>query len=292
MRLISYMHEGKEEAFGALDENGNIVELSARLGERNLGEALRRHGSDKLLKQACAGSADLTLSSIMHYRPVVADPTRIFCIGLNYEEHRIEANRARTDNPTVFLRVSDSQTGHGQPIICPAESQCLDFEGEIAIVIGREGRRVKPEHAWRHVLGISAYNDASVRDWQAHSTQWAPGKNFPSTGAFGPTLVTADEIRDDERLELRTLLNGTVVQQADTGMMIFPIPELIAYISTFTPLSPGDVIVTGTPGGVGFKRQPPLYMKEGDEVVVEVSRVGRLVNTISKESLAADDVGQ
>src|SRR5690606_13246861 len=131
-----------------------------------------------------------------------------------------------------------------------------------------------------------------VRDWQTHSAQWGPGKNFPSTGAFGPTLLTSDEVADDEQLELRTLLNGTVVQHADTGMMIFPIPELISYISTFTPLSPGDVIVTGTPGGVGFKRQPPLYMKDGDEVVIEVSRVGHLVNTISKETLAAGEIGK
>lgn len=284
MQLISYARAGVEEAFGSLDEQGNIVELSDRLGERNLGQALRRYGSDALLQCAAGTAADLHLSSISAYRPVVPDPQSIFCIGLNYEEHRIEANRARTDHPTVFLRLPSSQVGHKQPIICPAESNCLDFEGEIAIVIGRAGRRIKPEQAWDHILGFSAYNDASVRDWQSHSTQWGPGKNFPSTGAFGPKLVTREEIHEDELLELRTFLNGELVQQADTGMMIFPIPELIAYVSTFAHLLPGDVIVTGTPGGVGFKRQPPMYMKDGDEVVIEVSRVGRLVNTIRQES--------
>ena len=162
----------------------------------------------------------------------------------------------------------------------PKESTNLDYEGEIAIVIGRRGRRVSEEDSWKHVAGYACYNDGSVRDWQRHTLQWTAGKNFSRTGGFGPWMVTRGEIVDGEELTLETRLNGQVMQHATTAQMIHKIPRQIAYISTFTSLEPGDVIVTGTPGGVGERRNPPVWMKPGDTVEVEVSKVGVLVNTI------------
>jgi 2-keto-4-pentenoate hydratase/2-oxohepta-3-ene-1,7-dioic acid hydratase in catechol pathway len=183
----------------------------------------------------------------------------------------------------VFLRVAASQTGHLQPIVLPPESSQLDYEAEIAIVIGKGGRRITEADAWNHIAGYSAYNDGSVRDWQRHTAQFTPGKNFDRTGAFGPWLVTRGEIEDGEELLVESRLNGKVMQHATTAMMIFPIPRLIAYCSTFTTLEPGDVIVTGTPGGVGARRTPPVWMKAGDKIEIEVGKVGVLVNTIAAE---------
>lgn len=273
----------EKNTFGAVNSNGEIIDLGASIGCKNIAQALSQYSLEHVLELAETKSPDTTLRDISAYRAVVADPPRIFCVGLNYEEHRIEAKRGVTANPTVFLRFPSSQVGHLQPIICPIESDCLDYEGEIAIVIGKSGRRIKPEHAWKHIAGISVYNDASLRDWQAHSTQWTQGKNFPATGAFGPELVTTDEISEDDILTLKTFLNGKLMQSADTSMMLFPIPDLISYISTFTELVAGDVIVTGTPGGVGFKVTPPVFMKDGDEITIEVSKIGTLVNVIRKE---------
>jgi 2-keto-4-pentenoate hydratase/2-oxohepta-3-ene-1,7-dioic acid hydratase in catechol pathway len=176
----------------------------------------------------------------------------------------------------VFVRFADTQMGHEQPGWVPGVSRQVDYEGELAVVIGKPGRFIAPENALEHVAGYSCYNDISVRDWQQHTTQFTPGKNFPHTGAFGPWLVTADELPDPAGLELTTRLNGTVMQHAYTRDLIFPVHELIAYCSGFTALGTGDVIVTGTPGGVGFRRNPPVFLKAGDVVEVEISSVGLL----------------
>ena len=279
MRLLSYRRAGADR-IGAL-RGEQVVDLTGPTGCSDLGHALRALGAQGLPAAAAAAREAFPLAEIQAYRPVVADPTRIVCVGLNYEEHRVEAGRAKTANPAVFLRLPSSQTGHEQPIVLPPEVPSgLDYEGEIAVVIGRGGRRIRAQQALSHVFGYAPYNDASAREWQAHSTQWTAGKNFPATRAFGPFLVTADEIGEGQVLSLTTRLNGQVLQQADTSMMIFTIPELIAYISTFTELEPGDVIVTGTPGGVGFKRNPPVLMRDGDVVEVEVGGVGTLRNTV------------
>lgn len=283
MKLMSYRRDGADR-IGAV-RGDQVRDLTAATGCTNLGEALRKLGPQALCALAEQPHEAVPLSAL-EYRPVVADPARIFCVGLNYEEHRVEAGRSRTAHPTVFLRLPSSQAGHLQPIVLPPEApNGLDYEGEIAIVIGRGGRRIPREEAFAHVFGFAPYNDASAREWQAHSTQWTPGKNFPGTGAFGPFLVTADEIGEQRVLGLSTRLNGQLLQQADTSMMIFPMADLIAYISTFTELEPGDVIVTGTPGGVGFKRNPPVLMRDGDVVEIEVSGVGVLRNTVVRERL-------
>jgi 2-keto-4-pentenoate hydratase/2-oxohepta-3-ene-1,7-dioic acid hydratase in catechol pathway len=192
----------------------------------------------------------------------------------------METGRDKTENPALFIRVAESQVGHNQPIVMPPESTNLDYEGEIAVIIGKSGRRVLQEKSWQHVAGYACYNDGSIRDWQRHTLQWTAGKNFSRTGGFGPWMVTRSEIGDGEELTLETRLNGEVMQHATTGQMIHRIPRLINYISTFTTLEPGDVIVTGTPGGVGARRNPPVWMKPGDKVEIEVSKVGVLVNTI------------
>lgn len=285
MQFISFQRAG-QPGYGVLTPHG-IVDLGARLGGTDIAQALRRLGADALLTAAQRITPDFPASGshgITSWRPAVADPHQIFCVGLNYEEHRVEAKRPATVRPTIFLRLPSSQTGHLEPLLRPTESQAFDFEGEIAVVIGRGGRRIPAEKAWEHIFGLGCYNDGSVRDWQAHTSQWAPGKNFPGTGAFGPVVVDRDAIGENTVLSLTTRLNGQIMQQATTDMLLFPIPELIAYISTFCTLQTGDVIVTGTPGGVGFKRKPPVFMKSGDVVEVEVPGLGLLSNPVRDEA--------
>jgi 2-keto-4-pentenoate hydratase/2-oxohepta-3-ene-1,7-dioic acid hydratase in catechol pathway len=215
--------------------------------------------------------------------PVVPNPSKIICIGLNYEEHRKETGRPDGAFPTVFTRFAGSQAGHLQDVPLTHLSTQLDYEGELAVVIGRRGRYIGPGEALEHVAGYACYNDITVRDWQRHTTQFAPGKNFPRTGAFGPCMVTADELGPLEPLRLQTRVNGKVMQSATFGQMIFSVSRLIEYCSSFTELEPGDVIVTGTPGGVGAQRQPPVWLKPGDVTEVEIDGVGLLRNTVVAE---------
>ncbi len=214
---------------------------------------------------------------------MIPNPGKIVCVGLNYEEHRVETGRDKTENPALFLRVPDSQIGHLAPMLRPRESTMLDYEAEIALVIGKRGRRISQEDSWDHIAGYACYNDGSVRDWQRHTVQWTAGKNFVGTGAFGPWMVTADEIPPKTLLTLSCRLNGERMQHATTDMMIFKFPKLIEYISAFTPLEPGDVIVSGTPGGVGSRRTPPIWMKPGDTVEIEIDKVGVLRNKIEQD---------
>ena len=281
MKFLSYSFQG-QASWGLATDTGVVS-----LGSANY-PTLRSALAEGMLEKlgaAAQGQPDTCTLAQITYLPVITDPGKIICIGHNYEEHRVETERDKTENPTVFLRVADSQTGHLQPLLMPSESDHFDYEGEIAVVIGKGGRRIARDQAWEHVAGYSAYNDGSVRDWQRHTTQFTPGKNFVGTGAFGPILVTRGEIADGEELSLTTRLNGQVMQHATTAMLIFPIPRLIEYVSTFTTLAPGDVIVSGTPGGVGARRQPPVWMKEGDLVEIEVSRIGVLRNRVEREKL-------
>ena len=216
--------------------------------------------------------------------PVIPDPDKILCIGLNYETHRKETGRSEVENPTVFTRFANSQTGHLSPIIRPRVSHDLDFEGELAVIIGKPGRYIARSDAWDHVAGYACYNDGSVRDFQRHTHQFTPGKNFPGTGAFGPWMMTADEFKFRGSQRLQTRVSGQVVQEATFDQMIFDVPRMIEYCSTFTRLEPGDVIATGTPGGVGAKRTPPLWLKPGDTVEVEIDDLGILRNGVADEA--------
>ena len=281
MKFLSYSFQN-QASWGLATATGVVSLFSAQYP--TLRSALVAGTLEKLGASAQGQPDTCTLAQIQ-YLPVITDPGKIICIGHNYEEHRVETERDKTENPTVFLRVANSQTGHLQPLLMPPESDHFDYEGEIAVVIGQGGRRIARDQAWKHVAGYSAYNDGSVRDWQRHTTQFTPGKNFVGTGAFGPVLVTRGEIADGEELSLTTRLNGQVMQHATTAMLIFPIPRLIEYVSTFTTLAPGDVIVSGTPGGVGARRKPPVWMKEGDLVEIEVSKIGVLSNRVEKEKI-------
>jgi 2-keto-4-pentenoate hydratase/2-oxohepta-3-ene-1,7-dioic acid hydratase in catechol pathway len=231
---------------------------------------------------AAAKAARHPLANIT-WLPVIPNPDKILCIGLNYETHRKETGRTEVENPTVFGRFANSQTAHLANIVRPRVSKDLDFEGELAVIIGKPGRYIPRAAASDHIAGYACYNEGSVRDYQRHTHQFTPGKNFPQTGAFGPWMVTPDEAGDLAPLRLQTRLNGEVVQDATISQMIFGIPQQIEYCSSFTRLEPGDVIVTGTPGGVGSRRTPPLWMKPGDVVEVEIDRIGLLRNGVADE---------
>lgn len=215
--------------------------------------------------------------------PVIPNPGKIICVGLNYQDHVKEMNRPDSEKPVLFMRSANSQIAHGDPLVRAQVTGKLDYEGELAIIIGKPGRYISKADALSHVAGCTCYNDGTARDWQRHTHHWTPGKNFDGTGAFGPWMVTADAIADRAATFLTTRVNGEQMQRASLAQMIFSIEDLIAYISAYTTLETGDVIVTGTPGGVGDKRVPPSYLVEGDRVEVEIDGVGRLENTVMQE---------
>jgi 2-keto-4-pentenoate hydratase/2-oxohepta-3-ene-1,7-dioic acid hydratase in catechol pathway len=279
MKLLTYLWRGKE-SFGVIVGDG-VVDIGSRLGAkyRDLKAVLAAGALDEVRRAAEGRKPDAPLGEIA-YLPVIPNPDKLLMVGLNYKAHREEAGRPETEKPTIFARYADSQIGHGQPIVRPRESDKLDYEGELAVIIGREGRRIAAPQALSHVAGYACYNDGSVRDFQRHTSQWHPGKNFVATGPFGPWMVTTDEIPDPQTLTLETRLNGQVMQHTTTDLMIFPVAELIAYCSSFCNLVPGDVIVSGTPGGVGYARKPPVFMKPGDTVEIEISKIGVLRNGV------------
>ncbi|MBT81661.1 MAG: 5-oxopent-3-ene-1,2,5-tricarboxylate decarboxylase [Alteromonadaceae bacterium] len=274
MKYVSFTTASGQQGFGRLD--GDVItDLSAQAAD--LKTAITEGILSSLNSETTLSLADVTLG------PVVPNPDKVFCVGHNYETHRQETGRAATDHPSIFVRFADSLSGHNQPIVMPKVSTQLDFEGELAVIIGKGGRYISEQDAMSHVAGYACFNDTSVRDWQWHTRQFTPGKNFPTTGPFGPYMVTPDEAGDLSEVQVTTRLNDDIVQQQPIGDMIFPIATVIAYISSFTPLKPGDVIASGTPGGVGAKRNPPLWMKPGDTVSVEIGPMGKLVNTITAE---------
>jgi len=281
MKLASFKTP-KGASYGAVTDKG-IVDLGRKIGNKypDLKALIAGNGFAEA-KKLLGEKADFRDSEI-EWLPVIPNPGKIVCVGLNYEEHRMETGRDKTEQPALFLRVAESQLGHKQAMRRPRESTMLDYEAEIALIIGAPGRRISQADAMKHVSGYSCYNDGSVRDWQRHTVQWTAGKNFAGTGGFGPWMVTADEIPPGTKLTLSCRLNGQQMQHADTDMMIFKFPKLIEYISAFTPLAPGDVIVTGTPGGVGSRRNPPVWMKPGDTVEIEIDKVGVLVNPIGED---------
>jgi 2-keto-4-pentenoate hydratase/2-oxohepta-3-ene-1,7-dioic acid hydratase in catechol pathway len=279
MKLASF-HVNGRNAFGVVLEN-SVLDLSAAFSGKasSLRDLL---GQLDAVEAALSDSPEIPLDEVQ-FLPVIPEPSKIFCIGVNYVSHLAETGRERPERPMIFTRFANSQTGHGQPMVKPRESSMFDFEGELAVVVGKAGRRIAKEKAFDHVAGYSCYNDGSVRDWQRHTTQFTPGKNFPDTGAFGPCLVTRDEFGDPSSHTIETRLNGEVMQHAGIDDLVFDVPTLIEYCSTFTRLEPGDVIVTGTTGGVGAFRTPPVWMKDGDVVEVEISGIGVLRNPVVGE---------
>ncbi|HMW24478.1 MAG TPA: fumarylacetoacetate hydrolase family protein [Burkholderiaceae bacterium] len=284
MKLVSFERNGRA-GFGAVIDEDGVVDLGVALGGRyaDLRAVLAADALDEAAAALEGQTAQFRLGEV-RLLPVIPNPGKIWCCGLNYGEHVRETNREVTEQPTFFLRVADSQVGHNEPILCPPESTQVDYEAEIAVVIGKAGRRIREADAARHIAGYACYNDGSIRDWQKHTSQWVPGKNFWRTGGFGPWMVTADEIPFGSVMRLQTVLNGQVLQDATTEMMIHSIARQIAYVSTIAPLRPGDVIVTGTPGGVGARRSPPVWMKPGDVCEIVVDKIGTLRNPIAAEA--------
>jgi len=273
MRLVSFRRPTGEPSYGRIDGD-RVVDLAGADGG---------YLKDALVSgQLGQPGVTYALASVV-LLPVIPNPTRILCVGLNYATHVKETGREQKDHPAIFTRWADTLVADGQPLVKPPESERFDYEGELALVIGKGGRRIGRDRAFDHVAGYACFNDASVRDWQRHNIQFTPGKNFPATGAFGPALVTPEEVGDLASQRVCTRLNGQIVQDQPVSDMIWDIPTIIEYCSTFTELEPGDVIATGTPGGVGDKRDPPLYMTDGDLVEVEIGVLGKLSNRIIEE---------
>jgi acylpyruvate hydrolase len=243
-----------------------------------LDPALRRIAESALTK------ANVVDATSLRFLAPMATIGKIICVGLNYADHAAESPYEKPKFPVYFLRTEEGLIGHGAPIVRPQISEQLDFEGEMVAVIGTAGRRISTDRALDHVVAYSIFNDGSIRDWQFKGPQWTLGKNFDNTGPFGPFLVSADEVpAGGLGLRITTRLNGELVQDANTNDLLFQIPELIARVSEAMTLRPGDVLVTGTPAGVGFARKPPLFMKHGDVCEVEIEGIGLLKNQIADE---------
>jgi 2-keto-4-pentenoate hydratase/2-oxohepta-3-ene-1,7-dioic acid hydratase in catechol pathway len=279
LKLASFQHEGRA-TYGAFRENDYLqppADFLARFPD--LISVLRADALGELEKALDSGGKPVPRAATQAL-PVIPNPTKFICVGLNYKTHVAETKRGDSQYPSLFLRFNDSLAAHEDIVLRPSFSDRIDWEGELAFVIGKGGRHIQKAQAFEHIAGYACLNDISVRDWQKHTHQFTPGKNFPGTAPFGPYLVTRDEVPDVTKLTLETRVNGEVMQHASIDDLIFDIPVLIEYISRFTPLSPGDVIATGTPGGVGDRREPPVYMKEGDTVEVEITGLGILRNRI------------
>ena len=283
MKIMSFSHAGLA-SYGIV-EGEQIVDLGALKSElgSDLKDLLSRGALANLKTRDLGALRRLALKDVQ-LLPVIPNPGKILCIGINYATHVRETGREMPKYPMIFTRFADSQTSHQGSIVRPKVSHKLDFEGELAVIIGKTARSVKAADALDYVAGYACYNDGSVRDWQKHTIQFIPGKNFPSTGGFGPWMVTSDEIANPQDLELTTRLNGEVMQHTRTSDMIFDVRSLIEYCTVFTELAPGDVIVSGTTGGVGAFREPPVWMKPGDIVEVEISAIGTLRNSIIDEA--------
>jgi 2-keto-4-pentenoate hydratase/2-oxohepta-3-ene-1,7-dioic acid hydratase in catechol pathway len=271
MKLLSFTAEGKE-LFGAVSGDG-VVTLNDRIGQPSLRAALAAGATEAMREAARSGKPDRKLADIK-FRPLIPQPNKILCAGVNYRAHAAEAGRELPKQPSMFVRFTDTLVGHDDEMIRPKLSDNFDYEGELALVIGKAGRHIAIERALDHVAGYTIFVDGSVRDYQKFSV--TSGKNWPGTGPLGPWLVTTDEIPDPSKLTLTTRLNGQQVQHSSTDKLIYSISQIVAFCSDFTALSPGDVIATGTPEGVGHGRKPPLWMRPGDTLEVEITSIGIL----------------
>lgn len=279
MKLVSFATTGRSSYGVVRDDQYLEPPTDFRAAFPDLVSVLAAGATAQLEQAATARGTRIAPASVKAL-PVVPNPGKLICVGLNYKTHVAETKRPDSEYPSLFIRFNDTLAAHEDVVLRPTFSERFDWEGELAFVIGKGGRHIPRAQAFDHIAGYTCFNDISVRDWQRHTHQFTPGKNFPGTGPLGPYLVTSDEVADVTRLTLETRLNGQVMQHASIADLIFDIPVLVEYISRFTPLSPGDVIATGTPGGVGDRREPPLYMKQGDVVEVEITGLGVLRNRI------------
>ncbi|HUO23891.1 MAG TPA: fumarylacetoacetate hydrolase family protein [Caulobacteraceae bacterium] len=287
MRFATFNTKGRQ-TWGVVRDDG-VVDIGMRLeAQYPTLKSVIAAGWPQAVMDLASAAADYQESEIRYLLPV-PDPAHIWCLALNYVEHHDEVQSAGRvqelpKQPALFMRWADSFTGHNHPLIHPGVSEQFDYEGELAVVIGKEGRNIAESDALDHVGGYTILNDGSVRDWQFHTRQITPGKNFYHSGSIGPWIVPRDEIEDVYNLSIKTTLNGQVVQDGATGDMVHKIEKFIAYASTILPLQPGDILATGTPSGVGFSRKPPLWLKPGDRCEIAISGVGVLSNTVEAAS--------
>lgn len=279
MAFVNLIHEGAARAAMLDGDQYRLLPSTGTLPDE-LGERIAR-GED--LPQLASVATERMPAAAARFAPLLARPGKIVCLGLNYFDHAKEGGREKPTYPWFFLRAASSLLGHGEPAPLPAVSTQYDYEAELAVVIGRRGKAVQREQALDLVLGYACFNDLSVRDYQKKTPQWTIGKNFDGSGAFGPALVLAKDLPPGGRdLRIQCRVNGQVMQDANTSSMIFDVAETIEILSECMSLEPGDVIVMGTPAGVGFARQPPVWLKDGDRVEVDIERVGCLANTMRR----------
>ena len=284
MNFISFLNNN-EERFG-IALNNKVTDLTGQINNiKSLKELIQFNCLEEGRSYAKNNPGDIDINSIK-LLPVIPNPSKIICVGLNYHEHVKETEKTIADNPVTFQRFNDSQVAHMENMIIPKASDNLDFEGEMALIMKDSESHLSEDDALKYIAGYSCYNDGSVRDWQRHTkSTFGMGKNFKKTGSFGPHMVLAQDIDDYKQLTIKTYLNGEVMQSASLSQLIFDLPFLISYVSKALPWRAGDVLVTGTPGGVGFKRNPPIYLKEGDKVDITISEIGTLSNTLQNEVL-------
>ncbi|RZF25437.1 fumarylacetoacetate hydrolase family protein [Paraburkholderia sp. UYCP14C] len=286
MKYCSFEIDGRS-TYGVVAGDG-VIDLGKRFGHEFADlKALIAAGFPQHVAAAASGAADYALDQI-RFLPPIAAPVHIWCLALNYAEHHNEVQSAGRvqelpKSPALFARAADSLVGHNEPLLHPGVSEQFDFEGELVVVIGKPGYRIAAEEAFEHIAGFTIMNEGSVRDWQFHTRQITPGKNFYRSGSIGPWMVPRREIEDVDQLRIRTTLNGQVMQDESVSAMIHKIPRFIEYVSTIAPLYPGDILATGTPSGVGFSRTPPVFMKPGDVCEISIDKIGTLRNTVSRE---------
>jgi acylpyruvate hydrolase len=275
MRFASCHYAGRDFAAAIVDDVAIPLAGIAELGPDSL---------DRLPHDAPRAGAGAVPLADVRLRPLVPRPGKVICVGLNYLDHVGETGRAIPEYPVLFTKFAEALIGPSDPIVLPAESTQVDYEGELAVVIGRAGRRIAAEDGLAHVAGYAIANDVTMRDFQYKTHQWLQGKAWEASTPLGPWLVTPDEVGDPSALELRLSIGDRVLQEASTAQMMFDVPTLIAQISTFVTLQPGDVILSGTPGGVGFRREPQVFLAPGDRVRVEIAGLGALENPVVAEA--------
>jgi 5-carboxymethyl-2-hydroxymuconate isomerase len=286
MKLVSFRHGGRDK-FGVALKDG-IVDLTTTMffGERmmrDLREVLAADAVDELRKAAKGAKPELGFSDVAFLMPVPR-PARVLCVGRNYRAyHEVAAAGKPPEYPSIFGRFAESFVPHGEPLVRPKVSAQLDYEGELAVVIGKPGRGIAKAQALAHVAGYTCLNEGSVRDWQGRGTQNFPAKNFDASGSIGPWMATADEVPDPSKLRIVTRVNGEVRQDGTTDLMLFDVPFLISYVSQFTRLEPGDILATGSPGGSAIEMKPPAWLAPGDRLEVEIAGVGTLENPVAGE---------
>lgn len=276
MRFCSYLRDGIQHC--GFVKDGTVFEIK----DRTMEDILLSFDGASVQPSDFSTTEIGSLDDLQLLMPV-PEPKKVFCLGYNFGAHAKEMDREKPEQPTLFTRFADSLVAHGQEIWRPRASKTLDWEGELAVVIGKEASHLQPETAMDYVFGYSCLGDHSVREFQKHSTQATAGKNFRKSGSFGPWLVTRDEVADIASLTLTTKVNGTIMQQSSLSDMVFNIKQVLTYITQFTDLQPGDVVAMGTPSGIGMRRNPPIWLKDGDTVEVEVSDIGILSNSVTME---------